>query len=102
MGKVISAKWFDADKKDVLVKYEDGSEWSAYDGHPVYKDMTDASVTPADWVDLRTYKEKRADEYKKWNKQLEMIYDDIEAGTLDKNGAFYKHIKDIKDKYAKG
>ena len=102
MGKVVSAKWSDADKKDVLVKYEDGSEWSAYAGHPVYKDMQLAGVTPADWVDPRDYKSKRADEYKKWTKQLEMIYDDIEAGKLYTSGTFYKDIKAIKDKYAKG
>ena len=30
------------------------------------------------------------------SKQLEKIYDDIDAGTLDKTGKFYKFIKDIK------
>ena len=28
--------------------------------------------------------------------QLEKLYDDIDAGTLDKTGKFYKFIKDIK------
>ena len=33
--------------------------------------------------------------------QLSMIYDDIENGTLDKTGSFYKSIKSVKDKYPK-
>ena len=34
--------------------------------------------------------------------QLDMLWHDINNGTLDKNGAFYTHIKAVKDGAPKG
>ena len=47
------------------------------------------------------YKTNRRKEYPYIFDQIEMLYDDIESGKLDKTGSFYKSIKAVKDKYPK-
>ena len=47
------------------------------------------------------YKTNRRKEYPYIFDQVEMLYDDIESGKLDKTGSFYTAIKAVKDKYPK-
>jgi len=47
------------------------------------------------------YKTNRRKDYPYIFDQLEMLYDDIESGKLDKTGSFYTAIKAVKDKYPK-
>ena len=47
------------------------------------------------------YKTNRRKEYPYILDQIEMLYDDIENGKLDKTGSFYTAIKAVKDKYPK-
>ena len=47
------------------------------------------------------YKTNRRKEYPYIFDQIEMLYDDIESGKLDKTGSFYTAIKAVKDKYPK-
>ena len=47
------------------------------------------------------YKTNRRKEYPYIFDQIEMLYDDIESGKLDKTGSFYTAIKAVKDKYQK-
>ena len=47
------------------------------------------------------YKVNRRKEYPYILDQIEMLYDDIENGKLDKTGSFYTAIKAVKDKYPK-
>jgi len=43
------------------------------------------------------YMETRSHCYGRIGEQLDMLWHDIEAGTLDQSGAFYNHVKTIKD-----
>ena len=47
------------------------------------------------------YKTNRRKDYPYIFDQIEMLYDDIESGKLDKTGSFYAAIKAVKDKYPK-
>ena len=47
------------------------------------------------------YKVNRRKEYPYILDQIEMLYDDIENGKLNKTGSFYTAIKAVKDKYPK-
>ena len=47
------------------------------------------------------YKINRRNAYPYIFDQIEMLYDDIESGKLDKTGSFYTAIKAVKDKYPK-
>jgi len=46
--------------------------------------------------------ELRSVAYGKITEQLDKLWHDIDAGTLDKTGAFYKHIETVKNQYPKG
>jgi|TARA_B110000285_G_C15026577_1_gene564479 hypothetical protein len=48
------------------------------------------------------YQRKRVLEYKALKEQLDLLYHDMTAGTLDNTGKWHKHIKSVKDKYPKG
>ena len=39
--------------------------------------------------------------YPKIGEQLDKLWHDIDEGKLDKNGEFYKHIKNVKDTFPK-
>ena len=43
------------------------------------------------------YDQQRAAEYASMREQLDMLWHDINNGTLDKTGVFYTHIKSVKD-----
>lgn len=47
------------------------------------------------------YKEKRREKYPKLEEQLDALWHDIENGTLNKDGDFYKKIKEVKDSVQK-
>ena len=47
------------------------------------------------------YKTNRRNAYPYIFDQIEMLYDDIENGKLNKTGSFYTAIKAVKDKYPK-
>lgn len=47
------------------------------------------------------YQQPRKKEYPAIEEQLDKLFHDIENGTLDKNGVFYKAISGVKDKYPK-
>lgn len=47
------------------------------------------------------YDQKRAAEYASLREQLDMLWHDINNGTLDQTGVFYNHIKSIKDAHPK-
>ena len=44
---------------------------------------------------------KRRLDFKSIGEQLDCIWHDINEGKLDKNGKFYKAIKEVKDKHPK-
>ena len=43
------------------------------------------------------YKNDRANQYLSIGDQLDLLYKDIIAGTLDANGGFAKAVKEVKD-----
>jgi len=47
------------------------------------------------------YQQPRKKEYPAIEEQLDKLFHDIENGTLNKNGNFYKAISGVKDKYPK-
>lgn len=47
------------------------------------------------------YQQPRMKSYPSVSEQLDKLYHDIENGTLNKDGNFYKSIKEIKDTYPK-
>ena len=49
-----------------------------------------------------TWKQVRESGYGGLVDQLDMLWHDIDAGTLDKTGTFYNHIKAVKDGAPKG
>ncbi len=44
-----------------------------------------------------TWRQSRQSGYGGLEDQLDMLWHDINAGTLDKTGTFYNHIKTVKD-----
>jgi hypothetical protein len=49
-----------------------------------------------------TWEQLRRANYAPLEDQLDMLWHDINNGTLDKDGAFYAHIKAVKDGAPKG
>lgn len=47
------------------------------------------------------YFQNRIDNYERIGEQLDKLWHDIDNGTLDTTGSFYKSIKTIKDNYPK-
>lgn len=47
------------------------------------------------------WEQQRVEAYGVLSEQLDKIYHDINEGKLDKTGAFYAHIKSVKDEYPK-
>jgi|TARA_R110002110_G_scaffold109622_3_gene273370 hypothetical protein len=48
-----------------------------------------------------TWEQKRIEAYGVLEDQLDKIWHDIDAGKLDKTGAFYAHVKSVKDAHPK-
>jgi hypothetical protein len=48
-----------------------------------------------------TWFQARQSGYGGIEEQLDMLWHDIEAGTLDKTGSFYLFIKQVKDSFPK-
>ena len=109
-------KWFDWDdiknKTYANLRLADkvwNSDGTELIDNPVTELPTEAEIN-AKLVELQDiydeknqpYKTNRRREFPSIQDQLAMIYDDIEKGTLDKNGSFYNAIKGVKDKYPKG
>ena len=49
----------------------------------------------------KTYIYDRECEYPQLGEQLDALFHDIDEGKLDKNGAFYTLLKEVKDTYPK-
>ena len=47
------------------------------------------------------HEQPRKKEYPAIEEQLDKLFHDIENGTLDKNGGFYKSLKQVKDNFPK-
>ena len=84
------------------------SDGTAFIDNPVTELPTDSSLN-AKLAELQStydeknlaYKTNRRNAYPYVFDQIEMLYDDIENGKLDKTGSFYTAIKAVKDKYPK-
>ena len=71
---------------------------------PSESDCTNGLKAMQDAWDLEHtgYKKSRKKEYKSVVDQLDQLYHDMTAGKLDTTGEWYKSIKAVKDKHAKG
>ena len=72
-----------------VLKHEDGTDFD-----------DELRFVHFDYLQNR-YKNDRKNAYLSIGDQLDLLYKDIIAGTLDANGGFAKAIKEVKDNYPK-
>ncbi len=68
----------------------------------VYVEELEMVIGVAEGSPDLTWSQSRQSGYGGLEDQLDMLWHDIDAGTLDKTGAFYNHIKTVKDGAPKG
>ena len=103
-------------KDDALKSLKPGAEWVWYGADKQWSNLNwldskqtqpseaevDAEVTRLTNVETaKAYQGKRRDEYPYFGDQLDLLYKDIVAGTLNSTGGWAQAIKAVKDKYPK-
>ena len=68
-----------------VLKHEDGTDFD-----------DELRIVHFDYLQNK-YKNDRANQYLSIGDQLDLLYKDIIAGTLDANGGFAKAVKEVKD-----
>ena len=99
------AKTLEEYKTEVTAEVEASKPMMILNSDGTEKEMSDADY---EWyiettsqgrfdMEQNAYKDIRIAEYGSIGDQLDMLYKDIDAGKLNKNGEFYKHVKKVKE-----
>ncbi len=81
---------------------ESGEPYALHKGGNALPSTSAINAEIARITDSETARDNRKSEYPELAEQFDKLYHDIDSGTVDKTGSFYKTLKAVKDKYPKG